>query len=85
MRYARFGVKSLSWFNLIIAVVTAGRNQAVVHKVVEKRKKQFSYSLNIGCATSCAACISSGSMQGLHQQSALTIMSQVFTFASVDG
>jgi hypothetical protein len=51
----------------------------------KKRKRYFPISVSIGSSMSCGACVFSFCARSLHQQSALTILREVFTFAPVDG
>jgi hypothetical protein len=57
----------------------------IVNNVVENEEMQFPSSLTFGSSTSCVVRVLSFCKRSLHQQSALTIINEVFTFAPVDG
>jgi hypothetical protein len=58
---------------------------AAVHNDVEKRESEFSLAVNAESSISCIPHFWSDRLRTLHQQSALTIINEVFTFAPVDG
>jgi hypothetical protein len=60
-------------------------SRITVHKVVEKEEIRFSCFLNADSSMICVVRIVSCCARSLHQPSALTIISEVFTFAPVDG
>ena len=79
----RFDVKMLGWFARTLECYEPFG--VTVHKTVEKEGMELSYWLSIVSSMSCVVRVLSFCTHSLHQQSALTIASEVFTFAPVDG
>jgi hypothetical protein len=63
----------------------AERVSGTVHNVVEKQEMRFPDSINTSSSMSCVLHVRSFCVRSLHQQSALTIINELFTFAPVDG
>ena len=56
-----------------------------MHNTVEKQEMRFTHSINVGFSMSYAFHLCSNWVRSLHQQSALTIVSELFKVAPVDG
>jgi hypothetical protein len=68
-----------------VLVLFAADADADVHKGVEKPETRFKDSVSAGSSIICEFHFRSFRAGILHQQSALTIIIEVFTFAPVDG